>query len=159
MKYLVALIIFVSLLNESDAQTMYSDLDMWCGDIENEVDESTGGTKFYTPYDQPIYIKKIVTNGDIAFYITLNAIGPASNTGKGITIFLGHNYKIKKDIHTAVYQNEKGQFVHYATFRLNKNDISMLKNYIISGYEIYMYTSQIENTVKYQGYMYCLTKK
>lgn len=160
MKYLAIFILFVSLSSENYAQTMYSDLDMWCGDIESQVDETTGGMKYYTPYDNPIYIKKIVTNGQETFYMTVNVIGPAKNVGKGVVLYLGHkDYKIHKDIPTEVYQDANGQYVHYATFQLNKDDIKKLKNYIISAYEVYMYNSAVENKVKYQGYMHCLTQK
>ena len=139
---------------------LYSDLEIFCKEIQNEVDANTGGMKYYSPYENPIYIKKLVTGGKEDYIMTVNVIGPAENTGKGVTILLGRGYKIVKEIPTEVYTNEKGEFVHYATFHLNKNDISMLKNYIISTFSVYMYTAGMsEKNVKYQGYMHCLSKK
>lgn len=159
MKKILLSLLLLTLSNFSFSQ-LYSDLEIFCKEIQNEVDDNTGGMKYYSPFENPIYIKKIVSGGKEDYIMTLNVVGPAENTGKGVKIILGRGYKIEKDINTEVYTNENGQFVHYATFHLNMNDISMLKNYIISTFTVYMYTAGMsENNVRYQGYMHCLSKK
>jgi len=160
MRYFLLSFLLFSISLNSFSQ-LYPDLDMYCSDIQKELDASSSEVRFFTPYEEPIYFKKLVSNGKEAYIMTINVIGPAENTGKGVIVNLGRNYTIKKeDVVTQVYQNEEGQYVHYASFTLTKDDISKLKNYIIKNYQVYMYSSgDASNNVKYQGYMYCLTKK
>ena len=157
----VLLILIIFSAGSVLAQPSFVNLDIYCQEIEREVDDETGEVRLYSPYDNAIYFKKYMSGGSVAYRMTINVIGPAANTGKGVVVNLGRNYSIKKDdVVTEVYQNADGQYVHFVTFTLNKNDVSMLKNYIISNYTVFMYSGgESENNVKYQGYMHCLTKK
>jgi hypothetical protein len=138
----------------------YPDFDALCGEIDSEFDASIGQTVYFTPYDNPIYFKKYASDGKEAYKMTINVVGPSKQVGKGVIIRLQQNYSIRKpDVVTEVYQDSNGQYIHYATFTLNKNDISMLKNYLITNYELYMYMGgESDNNLKYQAYMYCMTK-
>jgi hypothetical protein len=160
MKYLLFVLLIFS-AGPVLAQASFVDLEVYCQEIEREVDDETGEVRLYSPYDNPIYFKKYMSGGKEAYRMTINVIGPAANTGKGVIVNLGRSYTInKQDVVTEVYQNADGQYVHYVTFTLNKNDVSMLKNYIIRDYTVYMYSGgESENNVKYQGYMHCLSKK
>ena len=159
MKLTLLFISFAFILLPSFAQD-YPDFDALCPEIDNEYDASSGQTTYFTPYDNPIYIKKLVNEGKEAYRMTINVVGPSNQVGKGVVIRLQRNYTISKpDVVTEVYQDVNGNHVHYATFTLNKNDISMLKNYLITNYEVYMYTGgESANNMKYQAYMYCLSK-
>ena len=139
---------------------VYPDFDALCGEIDSEFDSSIGQTVYFTPYDNPIYFKKYASDGKVAYKMTINVVGPSKQVGKGVIIRLQKNYSIRKpDVVTEVYQDANGKYVHYATFTLNKNDISMLKNYLITNYELYMYMGgESENNLKYKAYMHCMTK-
>jgi hypothetical protein len=160
MKNLILTFLFALILTSSFAQ-LYPDLEVFCADIESEVDDDTEETVYFSPYDKPIYFKKRMGDGGATYTMTINLIGPAPNTGKGVVVYLGRNYTItKNDALTEMYQNADGQYVHYATIPLSNQDISMLKNYLISSYDVYMYSGgEDDNNVNYQGYIYCLDKK
>lgn len=130
---------------------------MYCSEIELVQNENPGENKYTTPVENRISFKKLSNGGKEVYYMTISAVGQSETTGKGVLIELGQGYSIKKDIATKVYQDEENRFIHYAEFLLSKDDVSKLKNYLIKSYRIYVYNSPIENTTKYQGYIYCLS--
>ena len=152
------LVILLSLTTLSGFSQYYPDLEMYCSEIAVTTNDNPGETKYSTPFENMISFKKLSNGGKEVYYMTISAVGQSEVTGKGVLIELGQGYSIKKDIPTNMYQDEENRFIHYAEFQLSKDDISKLKNYLIRSYRIYVYNSPIENTTKYQGYMYCLSK-
>lgn len=159
MKFTFLSLLFIS-VNFSAFSQFYANLDMYCSDIKRETNTSLTEISFSTPIDEAIYFKKLINDLNIRYIMTVSVIGPVDKTGKGVTISLSRNNSIKKpDAITKVYKNEKGQFVHYASFTLTKDDITKLQRYLIKNYTVFMYSGgQASNNVKFQGYMYCLEK-
>jgi len=152
------LALFLSLSGFAMGQS-YPDLDAHCGDIRVERDAYSGEARYISPLGMSISFKKLVNNGQEATYMTLAAVSKLPNSGKGLVILFERNgYKITRDVATNVFENEKGEYVHYVEIKLSKDDISKLKNYNISSFEVYMYPGAIENNTIYRAYMHCLTK-
>ena len=150
-------IVILSIVSLNGFSQYYPDLDIYCSEIAVTKNDNPGETKYTTPFDNTISFKKLVNGGKEVYYMTISTLGQSETTGKGILIELGQGYSIEKDIATKVYQDEENRFIHYAEFSLSKDDVSKLKNYLIKSYRIYVYNSPVENTTKYQGYMYCLS--
>ena len=137
----------------------YPDLDAQCGDISSMIDDETGETKFFSPFELPISFRKIMNNGNAVYYMRVSAVSNMKNVGKGVMVRFDRGYSIQRDIPTEMYEESPGVYVHYAEFKLSKDDVSKLKNYTINGYEVYMYSNGAENTMFYMAYMHCLSKR
>ena len=133
-------------------------MDALCGDIRIERDQYSGESRYTSPLAMSISFKKLVNNGKEATYMTLSTLSSMPTTGKGVQINFDKGYKIKKDVVTNVFENENGEYVHYVEILLNKDDISLLKNYQIRTFTVYMYASGVDNNFRYMAYMHCLTK-
>ncbi len=136
----------------------YPDMDALCGDIKIERDQFSGESRYTSPLSMSISFKKLVNNGKEATYMTLSTISKISTKGNGVLINFERGYQIKKEVASNVFENENGEYVHYVEILLNKNDISLLKNYQITTFTIYMYASGVDNNFRYMAYMHCLSK-
>ena len=153
-KSILTLCLFLSILNLYSQ--IYADLDMFCVDIKIEKDKVAGETRYTTPFEKQVSFKKLANSGVEVSYMTLSATSSSPEAGKGIEIYLDQGRTIIKDVITNVYESGEGQYVHYAEFRLSKDDISKLRNYNIANFKVFRYSSIVENTLIYKGYMYCL---
>lgn len=154
----VSLIILLTCVVTLSYSQSYPDMDALCGDIKIERDQYSGEARYTSPLAMSISFKKLVNNGKEATYMTLSTISKVKTTGKGVQINFEKGYKISKEVATNVFENENGEYIHYVEILLNKNDISLLKNYKITTFTVYMYISGVDNNFRYMAYMHCLTK-
>jgi len=155
-KYLFSLLLFA--LTFSAYSQNYPDLDAYCGYITVEKDVMTGEAKYKTPFDRSISFRKLVNNGNEVVYMRVSAVSKFDKKGDSVLILFQKGYKIERKVATNFYKNLDGTFTHYAEFKLTKDDISKLKNYLILDCKVYMYNQAVENNFQFKAYMHCLSK-
>jgi hypothetical protein len=155
-KHLISLIL-ISIVGLTYSQN-YPDLDAYCKFISVEKDLATGETKYKTPFEHSISFRKLINNGVEAVFMRVSAVSKFDKKGDSVEIVFEKGYTISKKVASNYYENMDGTFTHYAEFRLNKDDISKLKNYMIITCKVYMYSQAVENNLQFQAYMHCLSK-
>lgn len=154
--YLIAILLLTT-LTQCFSQS-YPDLEAQCGDIKVEKDSYTGETKYKTPFEHMISFRKLVNNGREVVYMRVSAVSKMKATGGDVVINFQKGYTISKKVPTNVIENLDGTYTHYAEFKLTKDDISKLKNNLLLSYKVYVYSPEVENTLRYMAYMFCLSK-
>ncbi len=155
-KYLFSLLLLASSLVAYSQN--YPDLDAYCGYITIEKDVMTGEAKYKSPFDRSISFRKLVTNGVEVTYMRVSAVSKFDKKGGNVSIRFQKGYTIEKEVATNFYKNLDGTYTHYAEFKLSKDDISKIKNYLILDCKVYMYNQAIENNMQFKAYMHCLSK-
>jgi len=133
-----------------------------CKDIEETKDKFTNKTTFRTPFSESIVFVKIKDKEQTSIFMRISVYGSTVNVGKtGAIILLDNGDKIEKPdakINTEVSKYGKGY--DYSSFiTLTEDDITKMKNNVITDVRLYVYDSSIKNGVKIREYLKCIIEK
>lgn len=133
----------------------------YCDKISTEKDKFTGETTYTTDFADGVSFVKVVKNNVSKLYMQVNTSGSTLNVGKqGLIVLLNNGGKIQKP--TAKIKVDKtssgGGYVYSTFVELNKNDITILKQHLITATRLYIYDNDVEEGAKLKDMLKCLTK-
>lgn len=136
--------------------------DFYCDRIERKEDKFDNSTRYYSPQVRGDKIIKTEDKNGTHFYLSMNQIGATLNVGKrGLFLLLDNGEKLSwEDAKIDVEFISSGKYRYSAFVELNKEQIQILSNQLITDVRIYIYDGEIENedALSLQGYLKCLSK-
>ena len=136
--------------------------DDYCRCISKEIDKFDDIITYRSPFSSSISFTKIIdknTNSE-STYIYISVVGYTVNTSiKGVKILLENNQKLSwPEADVDVDVNYNAEYVYSSFIKLNKNEISKLKENHITDVRLYIYDKKIELPHQYKNYLMCIDK-
>jgi len=153
------LFILTTILFTNFILTQDLNLDKYCKKIDYSIDKFDGSITYKSPINKQICFIKLKKDKQVTFYMRIKTIGATPNTGTGVKLLLDNNQVIEKNIQTDVNVNSNAQFVHTAFFKLNEDDITLLKQYKITNVRLFVVDATIYNPEQYMAFLICLHEK
>jgi hypothetical protein len=135
----------------------------WCGKFIVKNDLFEDKTSFYSPKESGFTLIKIVKNGTINYYLSVDEKGSTANVdGKGLFLLFNDGTKItKSDAKIDVSISDRGGFIYTAFVELTLEELETLKTKTITANRLYIYDGTVgpESAKLLQEYAKCLEVK
>lgn len=135
-----------------------------CKGITMEINKFSGDTTYRSPLLLDVHFT-LVKNELKEFYLSLQCIGSIASVGnKGVVILFSDNQRLefpKAKIDCDVNSYGEG-FIYSSFIKLKAEDIEILKNFLITDFQLYIFESKNikpKQSEKFKEYLNCLLEK